>query len=108
MLFYIWVKYILKLLTAIDLSYLFWTSSLKYTFPASYLAPITDAFTGVLNKVISKFKIRKPLTNIQKEAETQAKEVNPDNINIEIPQQREVNFEPDKVGNEDKIEKFNS
>jgi len=84
------------LFIAIDLAYVFWTNSLKYTFPPQYIEPIYETFSGVINKLKLKFKIGKPETDIKKEAEIQSgikdvpvlnnnmNNVSPDHINLDI------------------------
>lgn len=64
------------IIIVVDFSYIFWGGSLKYSFPVSYLAPITDAFSGTVTKAMIRFKLKKPPTDIAKEAEVQAQENN--------------------------------
>lgn len=70
----------------IDFSYIFWGGSLKYSFPVSYLAPITDAFSGTINKAMIRFKIKKPPTDIQKEADVQAQGNTQQQPQLALPQ----------------------
>ena len=55
----------------IDLAYLFWTGQLKYVFPKEYLRPIDSVFSGMVDKAMTKFKLRKPKTDVISEAKVQ-------------------------------------
>ena len=54
-----------------DLGYIFWIYQLKYCFPKEYLNPTETLFMGVVNKVLVKFKLRKPKTDVVSEAKIQ-------------------------------------
>jgi len=65
---------------AVDLYYAFWGGMFKYHFPPHYYAPISDAFCGAVDKVLIRFKVKKPKTEIIAEAQVQNKN-NPNNNN---------------------------
>lgn len=69
----------------IDCSYLFWAGTLAYVFPPAYYLPIQDAFSGTVGKVMKRFKIGKPKTDIKSEAEAQNQK-EPENL----PQVRDI------------------
>jgi hypothetical protein len=53
----------------IDLSYVFWTNSLKYSYSPDMLSPINEAFSGVVQKLKNRFKLGR------KRPEEEAKEI---------------------------------
>lgn len=55
----------------VDLSYIFWTGQLSYIFPPEYLKPIDAVFSGLVDKAMIRFKLRKPKTDIVSEAKAQ-------------------------------------
>lgn len=64
-----------------DFGYVFWTMELKYTMPPAYIAPISDAFTGTMARVMQRFKIGKAHTDVAKESGHQGANSNNNNIN---------------------------
>ena len=54
-----------------DLVFIFWIEQLKYCFPKEYLSPIENLFFGTVTKVLVKFKLQKPKTDIVAEAKAQ-------------------------------------
>ena len=104
------------------MAYIFWINSLKYFFPTAYLDPITQVFSGAVEKAKRVFKLGKKETNIKEEAAIQ-------NRNAESPVFREnapsndiivsrpvypenihINFNSDKMGsnNVDNMYKFSN
>jgi hypothetical protein len=94
---------------------------LKYTFPAVYLAPLSDAFSGIVDKAKKVFKLGKKETDIKEEAAVQNKnespvfkEQSPSNDIIVsrpvYPENIHINFNSDKMGsnNDEKQYKFTS
>jgi hypothetical protein len=59
----------------IDLSYVFWTHSLKYTYSKDMLSPINEAFSGVIQKLKSRLKLGKKLPEPEEEKKEQFEEV---------------------------------
>jgi len=55
----------------IDLSFVFWIEHLKYVFPHEYLKSIESLFFGIVDRVLVKFKLKKPKTNVISEANAQ-------------------------------------
>jgi hypothetical protein len=53
------------------LAYVFWTSSLKYTFPQTYLIPINQSFAGAFERLKLRLRIGKKETDLKKEVEIQ-------------------------------------
>ena len=49
----------------IDLLYVFWSHSLKYTFSADLLVPINEAFSGVLEKLTKRLKLGPKVKEIE-------------------------------------------
>ena len=105
----------------IDCSYIFWINSLKYTFPAIYLDPISQVFSGAVEKVKTVFKLGKKETDIRQEAGNQNRiespifrEPNPSNDIIVsrpiYPENIHINFNSDKTGshNHENPYKFSS
>jgi hypothetical protein len=96
----IWLSYlaIAFLYLAIDLSYVFWTNSLKYSFPPKYMEPIYDAFSGAMTKVKTVFKIFKKQTDLRSEAANQINNQQPENeVKIENSHNIHSNVHPNQV-----------
>lgn len=74
---------------AVDLYYAFWGGMFKYHFPPHYYAPISDAFCGAVDKVLIRFKVKKPKTDIIAEAQAQNK--NNENAQINNPNKNNNN-----------------
>ena len=83
---------------------------MKYTFPAVYLSPISQVFSGAVEKVKTVFKLGKKETDIRQEAGNQIKneapifrEPNPSNDIIVstpvYPENIHINFNSDKTAN---------
>jgi hypothetical protein len=89
----------------------FWTTSLKYTFPPVYLEPINDAFSGALTKLKTRMKIFKKTTDLRDEARVQQQgndkpgqnqnNLNPDEIRVEIENNNFNNFSTSKQKSND-------
>jgi len=96
---------------AVDFSYIFWTNSLKYTFPYIYLEPIYDTFTGTVTKLIRRFKIGKKETDIKEEARQKAAEgnkeegVNNNQIQLQIDIDNNMNNKVYRNKNEEMLDK---
>jgi hypothetical protein len=80
------------------MSFVFWGYALKYTFPPDMVDYIYGGFTGTVDRLISRFKLRKPATDVRKEEHTDKdKDVE---INVEIQAEKRDNSVYTKPGSE--------
>jgi hypothetical protein len=75
----------------IDLAYIFWNHSLKYTFPHEIMDPITELYSGVLSKLKDQFKLKK---NSPSSTNADVREINHSDQPQRTPQVENLEIHP--------------